>query len=106
MYKNDNYYNGYYEDHYGINKPYEQNVFNLGALKTQMSQNVYSQTSSKPAITKKDWDSLVNFTDFICKVLEIDMTFDKFKDLSDDKIKSLIRENKLKRLIEDENVKA
>lgn len=104
MYKNDNYYNGYYEDHYGINKP--DQGFLLGALKTQMSQNVYNQTSQKPTITKKDWDSLVNFTDFICKVLEIDMTFDRFKNLSDDQIKSLIRENKLKRLIEDENVKA
>ena len=71
-----------------------------------MSQNVYNQTSQKPTITKKDWDSLVNFTDFICKVLEIDMTFDRFKNLSDDQIKSVIRENKLKRLIEDENFKA
>lgn len=100
-------YNNYYNDHYGINKPNDsQKGLLLGALKTQMSQNVYNQTSSKPAITKKDWDSLVNFTDFICKVLEIDMTFDRFKNLSDDQIKSVIRENKLKRLIEDENVKA
>ena len=34
-----------------------------------------------------------------CKVLEIDMTFDKFKNLSDDQIKSVIRENKLKRFL-------
>ena len=91
-----------------INKPNDsQKGLLLGALKTQMTQNAYNQTSpSKPTITKKDWDSLVEFTDFICKVLEIDMTFDKFKDLSDDQIKSVIRENKLKRLIEDENVKS
>jgi len=99
-------YNNYYNDYYGINKPNDsQKGLLLGALKTQMSQNIYNQTSPKPAITKKDWDSLVKFSDFICKILEIDMTFDKFKDLSDDQVKSLIRENKLKRIIE-ENDKA
>jgi len=95
-------YNDYYNDPYGINNPYEQNVFNLGGIKTQNVQNIYNQQKSSPVITKKDWDSLVNFTDFICKILEIDMTFDKFKDLSGEQIKSLIRENKLKRIIEDD----